>query len=45
MHIQGIKTLYFESFEILSHPTVAHPARIAFTEILEEPNLNNYVNF
>ena len=38
MYIQGIKTLHFESLGILSHRTVAHPARIAFTGILEEPN-------
>lgn len=38
VYIQGIKTLYFESLGILSHRTVAHPARIAFTGILEEPN-------
>lgn len=41
MHIQGITTLYFESLVILSYPAVAHPARIAFTGILEKPNLNN----
>lgn len=27
---KGLKPYIFESLEILSHPTVAHPARIAF---------------